>query len=96
MESPRTGKAVANQFVLSETVNELSGNAKETFLSYGVVVAIREAFKSGERDRKVTLDETYWNYSKTTSKYRSQFLGESTKETQSKIDSGEYVLTNLN
>lgn len=96
MESPRTGKAVANQFVLSETVNELSGNAKETFFSYGVVVAIREAFKSGERDRKVKLDSKYWNYSKTTSKYRSQFLGETTKETQEKIDNGTYRLTNLN
>ena len=42
------------------------------------------------------LDERYWNYSRTTSKYRSLFLGESTKETQSKINSGRYILTDLN
>lgn len=29
-------------------------------------------------------------------KYRNQFLGETTKETQAKIDSGEYKLVNLN
>jgi len=44
----------------------------------------------------VFLDEKYWNYSKTTSKYRSQFLNESTKETKAKIESGEYQLINLN
>lgn len=42
------------------------------------------------------LDDKFWNYSKTTSKYRNQFLNETTKETQSKIDSGEYKLVNLN
>jgi hypothetical protein len=41
------------------------------------------------------LDERRWNYSRTTSKYRSIFLGENTKETQKKIDSGEYILTDL-
>ena len=34
--------------------------------------------------------------SRTTAKYRNQFLDESTKETQAKIDSGEYILTDLN
>lgn len=38
---------------------------------------------------KVTLGKN-WKYSVTTSKYRSQFLGETTKETQAKLDSGEY------
>jgi len=44
----------------------------------------------------VILDKKYWNYSKTTSKYRNKFLNETTKETQAKIDSGEYVLKDLN
>jgi hypothetical protein len=42
------------------------------------------------------LDRSTWDYSKTTGKYRNQFLGEDKKETQKKIDSGEYILTNLN
>ena len=45
---------------------------------------------------QIVLDKTYWNYSVTTSKYRNQFLNESTKETQAKIDSGEYKLVDLN
>ena len=45
---------------------------------------------------RIKLDERYWDYSKTTGKYRNLFLGETKKETQGKIDSGEYILTNLN
>lgn len=96
MTSPRTGKAVANQFVIVERGEGWNGNfdKKEVFQSYDSVIVKRIWWHSGEINTE--LDETYWNYSKTTSKYRSQFLGESTKETQSKIDSGEYVLANLN
>lgn len=40
-------------------------------------------------------DKTYlgknWKYSKTTSKYRSRFLGETTAETQAKLDEGIYL-----
>ena len=43
---------------------------------------------------KLNLRDAF--YSKTTSKYRNMFLGETTKETQKKINSGEYILTNLN
>lgn len=32
-----------------------------------------------------------WDYSKTTGKYRNIFLGETKKETQKKMDSGEYM-----
>ena len=45
---------------------------------------------------KVEIDKHYWDYSTTTGRYRNIFLGETKKETQKKIDSGEYVLTNLN
>jgi len=47
-------------------------------------------------DGKTQLDEKYWDYSKTTGKYRNQFLGENKKETEKKIASGEYILTDLN
>jgi hypothetical protein len=80
------GNPVANQFIIR--TNEQAG-AAEYFQSYESIIAK----KSNEG---VTLDEYYWNYSRTTSKYRSMFLGESTKETQAKIDSGEYKLANLN
>ena len=38
---------------------------------------------------KIVLGKN-WNYSRTTSKFRSIFLNESTKETQNKLDNGIY------
>ena len=95
MESKKTSKAVANQFVMVERGNGGNGNfiKKEILQSYDSIICIKIPWSDSTN---VTLDTVYWNYSKTTSKYRSQFLGETTKETQAKIDSGEYVLANLN
>lgn len=81
-----TGKPVANQFIVFDSEYTL-------FQSYDSVI-VKTTFIDGER--VVFLDKDYWNYSTTTSKYRNQFLGETTKETQAKIDSGEYILTDLN
>lgn len=39
---------------------------------------------------------TEWDYSQTTSKYCSQFLGEKAIETRKKIKEGKYVVTRLN
>ena len=80
----RTGRAVANQFIITDDSNT------RFFQSYGsIIVAV---FLNGV----IQLDLKYWDYSTTTGKYRNQFLGETKKETQAKIDSGEYILTNLN
>ena len=76
------GNKVANQF-------EIYNNGAHYFQSYASIIVKIE-------NGKTYLDSKYWDYSKTTAKYRIQFLCESTKETQSKIDSGEYTLTNLN
>ena len=76
------GNKIANQFIITD------GN-KQTFQSYNSVIAVKEG-------RKVVLDSYYWDYSKTTSKYRNIFLGETTKETEAKINSGEYELADLN
>jgi len=76
------GTKVPNQFIINI-------DNKEYFKSYDSMIVKIE-------NGKVYLDETYWDYSKTTSKYRNQFLGDTTKETQRKIKSGEYILTDLN
>lgn len=96
MTSLRTGKAVANQFIVTEKGEGWNGNfiKKEVFQSYDSVIVKRVWWANGDIDTE--LDEKYWNYSKTTSKYRAQFLGENTKETQEKIDNGTYTLANLN
>jgi hypothetical protein len=83
MKSVRSGNPAANQFIIYTD----EGNY---FQSYDSVIAFR-----GE-DNKITLDEYYWDYSRTTSKYRNQFLGESIVDTRAKIESGEYKLADLN
>lgn len=87
LTSPRTGCEVANQFLIED------GNVRY-FQSYkSVIVKVEYAPNCPP---KVTLDARYWNYSVTTSKYRNQFLHETTTSTQAKIKSGEFVLANLN
>jgi len=77
-----SGKEVKNQFII-ETKGAI------LFQSYGSVICMN---KNG----KMYLDEYYWDYSTTTGKYRNIFLGESKQETEKKIKSKEYKLTNLN
>ena len=77
------GNSIANQFEISTAEGLI-------FQSYNSIIA--KIMNSGQ----VYLDENYWDYSTTTGKYRNIFLLENKKETQAKIDSGEYILTNLN
>lgn len=95
MQSPRTSKPIANQFIIIEHGNSANGNfiKRETFQSYSSVITIKTTWS----DRvDVVLDSYYWDYSTTTSKYRNIFLGETKKETEKKIKDGIYKLVNLN
>ena len=80
------GNAVKNQFIIFESEFTI-------FQSYNSVI-VKTCFEDGKR--VIYLDSCYYSYSKTTVKYRNQFLGETTKEIDAKIKSGEYKLTNLN
>jgi hypothetical protein len=86
MTSNKSGRKVANQFILFT-------NEATFFKSYNSII-VKTTFEDGER--VIYLDEYYWNYSKTTSKYRNLFLGENSRETEQKIKIGKYKLTNLN
>lgn len=83
MTSSRSGNPVANQFTIITSDGEY-------FQSYDSVIA----FKDNEGN--VTLDDYTWDYSRTTGKYRNEFLSEGIVETRAKIKSGEYKLANLN
>ncbi len=83
LTSPRSGRAVANQFQIME-------GSDIFFKSYDSIIAKVSA------DLSVTLDETYWDYSRTTSKYRNLFLGEDTATIKQKVKAGIYKLANLN
>lgn len=90
------GNTVANQFLIKE-------GSTHTFQSYGSTIAVIKHQHllgcydaNGKHKAIVTLDERYWDYSRTTGKYRNQFLGETISETRAKIKSGEYKLRDLN
>lgn len=72
----------ANNFVYAD-------KDKRVLQSYGKIIAIEH------QDGTVLLDETYYNYSKTTTKYRNKFLDLSTKEIDAKIKSGEFIIGSL-
>lgn len=87
MKSPRSGNAVANQFIIKD------GHIKY-FQSYDSIIVKIE--NPDTAHPIVTLDQKYWNYSVTTSKYRNIFLGENYAETAKKINDGTYKLADLN
>ena len=77
------GNDVPNQFTIQSEFGH-------TFQSYKSIIAFID------NTGKVTLDEYYWNYSRTTSKYLSMFLECSTSAIKLRIKDGTYKLANLN
>lgn len=77
-----SGREIPNQFIIE-------ADDAIYFQSYKSMIAKKQ-------NGKVFLDSYYWDYSRTTGKYRNLFLGETKAETQKKINSGEYKLINLN
>jgi hypothetical protein len=88
------GRAIPNQFII-EGIRGIEGSFvwRKTFQSYNSVIATKTQWDDGIR---IELDKNKWDYSKTTGKYRNQFLGETKKETERKIKSEEYILADLN
>lgn len=86
MMSLKSYNNIPNQFIITD-------DNKTYFQSYKSIIVKIERLE----DKTITyLDPVYYNYSRTTSKYRNAFLGESTKEIEAKIKQGVYILTNLN
>ena len=86
------GNKVANQFIVNCDDTKYYA---EYLQSYNSVIAKKMTCRDGGKTY-IILDRDKWDYSRTTSKYRNIFLGESKKETEKKIKSGEYVLADLN
>lgn len=98
MTSEKTGQEIPNQFIIRVNAQDPHCEvavAGRYFQSYDSMIAFIPDNYEGSTN-KILLDKNYWNYSKTIGKYRNQFLGETKKETEKKIKSGEYILTNLN
>jgi hypothetical protein len=68
----------------------ITNNGKRFFSSYNsVIVCIDE-------NGTMTMDKNKWNFSTTTAKYRNQFTGLTTKETEKQIKDCLIVLVDLN
>ena len=78
------GNKIANQFIITDDHNN------ELFQSYNSIVAKR--YPNG----MVVLYKKYWDYSRTTSKYRNMFLNETNQETNYKVKIKVYKLVDLN
>ena len=85
----RGGNELANQQIMSDP-------AGETFVSYGTKIAYRSHKRYEDGERRIVLDKNYWDYSRTTSKYRNEFLGFGVDECRRRISNGKIELADLN
>jgi len=85
MESPRSYRPVANQFIIETEDGEY-------FQSYRTIIAFRP------NNGRTVLDTDSWDYSVTTLKYLKEFLGtrDSKKDIEKRIKEGTYETTSLN
>ena len=93
-------RAAKNAPRIENMINSRGNTAPNQFLIYTPEGVVFQSYFSviAFRDHggNVTLDCNKWNYSRTTGKFRNQFLDEKQKATQDKIDNGIYGLTDLN
>lgn len=81
--SNKSGRPVVNQFIIRD-----SEHSAEYFQSYSSII-VKKVWNSGTLTVYLGPD---WDYSRTTGKYRNQYLGESTAETRKKLAAGIYKL----
>lgn len=88
----RSGHSVPNQILI-----KYSTPTKEIrlFQSYGVII-VRSTLNKKTYKRTVELSRNYWDYSRTTARYRTQFLGVDTKQVKKNLKNGVYLLASLN
>jgi len=92
------GNKARNQFVVRESaIRDGTTVHRKIFISYETIIAVIERvyYQTGDTET-VSLDENYWDYSRTTSKYRNIFLNADTAQVKNRVASGEYTLTDLN
>lgn len=83
MISPASHKPVSNQFCIITDDGSY-------FQSYDSVIVFSPDIG------RVQLDRFFWDYSKTTAKYRNLFLKETSRVTAEKVRNGTYELADLN
>jgi hypothetical protein len=80
------GNTAPNQFIVID-------GGITYFQSYDSIIIKQINSMEGSQ---IYLDAYYWDYSRTTGKYRNYFLSEGISDTRKKIETGEYLLADLN
>lgn len=82
MKPPKVKQIGSNHFIIEH-------KGIEYLQSYDSIIIKNE-------NGNITLDRKTWDYSRTTGKYRNDYLNENKNETERKINNGIYKLDDLN
>lgn len=82
--SKRSGRPVANQFAI------ICNDGTRYFRSYASNIC------KIDPNGTISLDEYYWNYSRTTTKYLCQFLEMNSGQIKANVDAGIFKMIDLN
>ena len=86
----RNGKPIPNQVILSESLGD-------TFVSYGTKIVYQSTRISKDGlPKDIIVDETNWDYSRTTGKYRNEFMGMGVQDVRDHIKDGRIKVGDLN
>jgi len=86
----RSGNIVPNQIILSDITGK-------TFVSYGSKIVFQSKTRADDGlPLEIVVDENYWDYSRTTGKYRNEFMSMGVQDVRDHIKDGRIKLGNLN
>ena len=86
----RSGNVVPNQTILSDMTGK-------TFVSYGSKIVYQSKDRASDGlPLEIIVDENYWDYSRTTGKYRNEFMNMGVQDVRDHIKDGRIKLGNLN
>ena len=86
----RSGNVVPNQTILSDMTGK-------TFVSYGSKIVYQSKDRASDGlPLDIIVDENYWDYSRTTGKYRNEFMNMGVQDVRDYIKEGRIQVGNLN
>tara|TARA_B110000971_G_scaffold68881_1_gene70582 strand:+ start:77 stop:385 length:309 start_codon:yes stop_codon:yes gene_type:complete len=86
----RSGNVVPNQTILSDMTGK-------TFVSYGSKIVYQSKDRASDGlPLEIIVDENYWDYSRTTGKYRNEFMNMGVQDVRNYIKEGRIQVGNLN
>ena len=86
----RSGNVVPNQTILSDMTGK-------TFVSYGSKIVYQSKDRASDGlPLEIIVDENYWDYSRTTGKYRNEFMNMGVQDVRNHIKEGRIQVGNLN